>query len=164
MAWQYDFPTKEEKYPELLKKLDTLFNPKLTRGANISQVLAQVKKELALFWIGIYVLDEENKLKIDVFQGDPACTEIEMGQGACGVAAQKQEIVNIKDVNEVDNYIACHEETMSEIVIPGISNNQTLFVLDIDSEKPAYFEEIDEKYLKQVADHLVKIFEHYGGN
>lgn len=164
MAKKTEFLSKEEKYDNITQKLDKLYSPSLSRCANICQVLSVLKYDMQLFWVGIYEMVDKNTLKLDAFQGEIACTEIKIGEGACGTAAKNQEVVNLKDVNQIENYIACHQETMSEIVIPGIHNGETLFVLDIDSEKPAYFESIDEKYLQQITEHLVKIFVDYGRN
>jgi len=91
-------------------------------------------------WVGFYI-NKNNKLILGPFQGRPACVYIDMGKGACGTSAVKQEVVILGDVRLVENYIACHEETNSEIVIPIIINNKTYAVLDIDSLSKNRFDE-----------------------
>ena len=41
-----------------------------------------------------------------------------MGKGVCGTAASQRTTQVIKDVLELENYIACDEETRSEVVVP----------------------------------------------
>lgn len=83
-------------------------------------------------WVGFYVI-KNDRLVLGPFQGRSACVYINLGKGACGSAAQNREIVVLEDVRTVENYIACHEETRSEVVIPIIINNKVYGVLDIDS-------------------------------
>lgn len=47
-----------------------------------------------------------------------ACGFISMGKGVCGTAASVRKTQVIKDVKALENYIACDEETRSEIVVP----------------------------------------------
>jgi len=125
--------------------------------ANFCSILALLKYNLNLFWAGIYWV-EKDELKLGPFQGMVACTKIKMGKGACGIAARDAKTVVLKDVIEFPGYIACHSETKSEIVIPGIFENKVLFVLDIDSIELDYFDESDEKYLNEIVSMLVGIY------
>jgi L-methionine (R)-S-oxide reductase len=49
------------------------------------------------------------------------------------------------------NYIACDDETRSEVVIPVLNEkNEVLAVFDIDSITLNRFDEIDIKYLQEI--------------
>ncbi len=63
------------------------------------------------------------------------------------------------NVKELENYIACDDETLSEIVVPclvsenlgesGSDGEKVLrTVLDIDSDRIGTFDEEDQKYLE----------------
>ena len=40
----------------------------------------------------------------------------------------------VEDVKECKNYIACDDETQSEIVLPVFKGDEVIAVLDIDSD------------------------------
>ena len=67
---------------------------------------------------------------------------------------KEKETVIINNVSKCSNYIACDEETQSEIVIPVINDGEVLSVWDIDSVKLDRFDEIDNINLE----YLIKNF------
>lgn len=83
-------------------------------------------------WLGFY-LAEGDGLYLGPFQGLPACIHIPWGRGACGRVAISKTPLIISDVLEEANYIACHEETRSEMVLPILKGDKLVAVLDIDS-------------------------------
>lgn len=86
-----------------------------------------------LNWAGFYIYDGE-KLIVGPFQGKPACTEIKIGKGVCGTAAEKMETMIVEDVNKFPGHIACDAESLSEVVAPIIGEgNKLLGVIDLDS-------------------------------
>ena len=50
--------------------------------ANVSALLNQALSEIN--WVGFYLM-KEGRLILGPFQGKPACVEIEVGRGVCGV-------------------------------------------------------------------------------
>lgn|SRR5690554_4958535 len=106
-------------------------------------------------WVGFYLF-KNNKLILGPFQGKPACVDIEIGKGACGTAAKTLKPVILKDVNKIDNYIACHPETNSEIVLPMTLNGNLYGVLDIDSTTIGRFTLEDQKLLTESVDIITK--------
>lgn len=133
---------------QLLKSLDSLLantNDNIAVLANASAFIYEVL--LDVNWVGFYI-NKNNALKLGPFQGRPACVDIKMGRGVCGTAALKKHTIIINDVTKIDNYIACHEETRSEIVVPIIINNYLYGVLDIDSLSTNRFTNEDRDLLE----------------
>ena len=150
---------KKSIYQELIQELKAIAVSNISSIGNISNQLALIKQKLDLFWIGIYnTLEVDTRLGLYVFQGLPACTEITFGKGVCGTSAQKQEVVMVDNVLEYPNYIACHEEARSEIVIPAMHNGKTIFVLDVDSIHFNHFDQIDAQYLSEITEILKSEF------
>jgi GAF domain-containing protein len=142
---------KQSRYELLLKQMESLIVEDIPASGNISNLLAQMKGSLNLFWVGLY-LRQGDTLGLGSFQGLPACTRIHWGKGVCGTAAAKGETVIVEDVTQFPGYIACHAEARSEIVIPGFdAKGEVSFVLDVDSEELAAFDETDKRYLEQAA-------------
>jgi L-methionine (R)-S-oxide reductase len=110
-------------------------------------------------WCGFYLFDGE-KLVLGPFGGKPACTTIEIGKGVCGTAATERRIIRVEDVNEFPGHIACDPASRSEIVLPIILSDNTLFgVLDIDAPMTDRFSESDEKEFQEIVEVLVKKFD-----
>ena len=71
---------------------------------------------------------------------------------------EERRTIIVDDVNKFQGHIACSPDSKSEIVIPIFKNNNTssspgvFAVLDIDSDKFAYFDDNDKKYLEILAE------------
>lgn len=109
-------------------------------------------------WVGFYLV-KDYRLVLGPFQGKPACVYIELGKGACGTCAETKETVILENVKTVDNYISCHDETNSEIVVPLIVNNKVYGVLDIDSTTINRFTQQDKILLEESAKIISKKLE-----
>ena len=57
----------------------------------------------------------------------------------------------MKDVSLCENYIACDDETQSEIVVPCFGKKgQIKTCLDIDSNDKETFDETDKRWLEKI--------------
>ena len=112
------------------------------------QLLADVPRYQ---WVGIYLL-EGDELVLGPFRGKPSPhTRIPLGRGICGAAATHKATIVVDDVNADPRYLACSLETQSEIVVPIMDGDQVLGEIDIDSDRPAAFDESDRRLLEAVA-------------
>jgi GAF domain-containing protein len=107
-----------------------------------------------LNWVGFYLYDGE-KLRLGPFQGKPACTEIAVGKGVCGTAAQKRQTVRVDDVDAFPGHIACDSASKSEVVVPIVQNGKLFGVLDVDSPEKSRFTEQDEKFFEKIVESLI---------
>ena len=98
-------------------------------------------------WAGFYLM-KDGKLCLGPFQGKPACTVIEVGNGVCGTAVAEDTTQLVKNVHEFPGHIACDSASNSEIVIPIHAGDAVYGVLDIDSPKLERFSEEDRKGLE----------------
>ena len=130
--------------------------PHLT--ANLANVSALLNEALTdINWVGFYLL-EEGKLVLGPFQGRPACVEISVGNGVCGTAAAKDEIMLVENVHEFPGHIACDSASNSEIVIPIHKDGKVIGVLDIDSPHIARFDEEDKAGLAEAVEIIEKMW------
>jgi L-methionine (R)-S-oxide reductase len=105
-------------------------------------------------WVGIYLLDG-NELVLGPYVGKPSPhTRIPLGRGICGAAASEKATLVVDDVNADPRYLACSVETKSEIVVPILSGSDVLGEIDIDSDRPAAFGDVDRELLEAVAEEL----------
>ena len=121
--------------------------------ANASALLWQILPDLN--WAGFYLM-EDGALYLGPFQGKTACIRIPLGQGVCGTAAQKDQVLRVHNVHEFEGHIACDSASNSEIVLPIHDGDDVIAVLDIDSPLVGRFSEEDEEGLKEIVRVLEK--------
>ncbi len=99
-------------------------------------------------WTGFYRVVGPRMLKIGPYQGGHGCLAIPFGRGVCGTCAESGEAQVVDDVDAYPGHIACAATTRSEIVLPVRDGGGRLIgVLDIDSDRPAAFDEADARGL-----------------
>lgn len=145
---------KEQKYQELVPQIKALIGFESNQIANLANVAAALKQTFDWLWVGFYLVDGKT-LVLGPFQGPIACTRIPYGKGVCGSSWESLQVLLVDNVNEFPGHIACSSRAQSEIVLPLLDESGNCFgVLDIDSEELANFDQIDEKYLKQIVELL----------
>jgi GAF domain-containing protein len=111
-------------------------------------------------WIGIYFKAEyldstiEKKdylLVLGPYIGkDTDHREIPISKGLCGKAVRENRIINVDDVHQEEEHIACSLSTNSELIIPLYDHNNLLIgELDIDSDTPSAFSKEIENKMKE---------------
>jgi L-methionine (R)-S-oxide reductase len=111
---------------------------------------------------GFYTLDSQKTTKpqliLGPFQGKVACQTIAFGRGVCGTAASSQTTQLVPDVERFPGHIACDGDSKSEIVVPIIASDgyssKVVAIIDIDCADLNGFDEVDQKYLEQLAELL----------
>ncbi|HPI37325.1 MAG TPA: GAF domain-containing protein [Ignavibacteriaceae bacterium] len=147
---------KEQKYKALLSQIDSLIIKEDNVMSSLSNLTAIFKSTFErISWVGFYLYDGQ-KLYLGPFQGNLACTNIEIGKGVCGLAAKNRETIVVPDVEKFPGHIACDTRSKSEIVIPIVKNDELFGVLDLDSYAYNSFDDIDKTYLEKVIDYLVQ--------
>lgn len=141
--------SREEIYQQILPQIASIIADESDLIANMANITAILKEALGFFWVGFY-RNIENELVLGPFQGTLACTRIAFNRGVCGAAATQQKTIIVPNVEAFPGHIACSSLSKSEIVVPFIRDNQTQFVLDIDSDSLNDFSEIDQFYLEKI--------------
>lgn len=153
--------SRQEAYTRIAREIESIVageTSETARYATASSVLSQAFGP-RFFWTGFYVVDpnKPHELVVGPYQGTLGCLRIPFGRGVCGVAAQSGETQLVEDVHSFDGHIACDARTNSEIVVPVYRVDGTLAaVLDIDSERPAAFDDIDREGLEQICEIVLK--------
>jgi L-methionine (R)-S-oxide reductase len=140
---------KQERYTTLLPQLAGLVDGESDLIANLSNIAAALKHSLGFFWVGFYIV-KEDQLVLGPFQGPIACTRIPFGKGVCGTAWKERRTIVVPDVDAFPGHIACSSASRSEIVLPGFKNNEVALVLDVDSDRLNDFDSTDQEHLEQV--------------
>lgn len=141
--------TREEQYQSLIPQIRALVESEPDQIANMANVCAALKTQFEWLWIGFYLVRNE-ELVLGPFQGPVACTRIGYGKGVCGTAWARAKTVLVPDVEKFPGHIACSSLSRSEIVVPLLREGRVFAVLDIDSDEPDSFNEIDRSYLEEI--------------
>jgi L-methionine (R)-S-oxide reductase len=140
--------TRDEIYREIVPQTAALLvQDEIADFANVAAVLKQV---FGFFWVGFYRVTEPQVLTVGPYQGDLACWRIPFDQGVCGAAARTQKTIIVPDVDKFPGHIACSSRSRSEIVVPFVKDGETKFVLDVDSDRLADFDMIDQTHLERI--------------
>lgn len=156
--------TKEEKYRVLLPQIAAVIDGEPDLIANMANVASMLHETFSFWWTGFYrVLPtalasapsapsaDGEVLVLGPFQGPLACVRIRKGRGVCGTAWVEERTVVVPDVDAFPGHIACSSASRSEIVVPLIRENKVVAVLDIDSAELTTFDDVDARYLEQIA-------------
>jgi len=143
---------KQERYGRVAEQLRELFVSTHDPIARMATAAALLHAKMAgFFWTGWYLL-RVGELTVGPYQGSLACLVLPAHQGVCWAGVDRGEPVVVPDVHAFPGHIACDSRSRSEIVIPlRDGSGAVVGVLDVDSERPAHFDEVDREGLRAVA-------------
>jgi len=146
-------------YKEIAPQIEALIGDESDVIANLANVAAVLKEAFGFFWVGFYIA-KDNQLVLGPFQGPLACTRIEFGQGVCGHAYSTASTVIVPNVDEFPGHIACSSASKSEIVVPIMNGDGSVFgVLDVDSDRLDDFSETDREGLTNVVSVIERVIQ-----
>ena len=110
-------------------------------------------------WTGIYELFPDNVLRLGPFIGAPTDhVFIAVGRGICGTAVAERRNINVPDVSQAPNYLACSSATRSELVVLVRKGPKIFAQIDIDSHECNAFDPDTVAQVEQVADWLADLY------
>jgi GAF domain-containing protein len=146
---------KQSLYGDLAAQLTGLLEGESDPIANAANTAALIYHGLpGLNWAGFYYR-RGDELLLGPFQGKPACVRIPWGKGVCGTAAARRRSVVVPDVHAFPGHIACDPNSRSELVVPLLQAGELLGVIDLDSPRPARFDEDDRIGVERLAAILI---------
>lgn len=143
---------KNKRYQRLFEQIRSLIekssNNPWSNMATINAVLHH--KMETFFWTGFYLL-HDGKLQIGPYQGSLACINLAKDTGVCWAAINQNKSLAVPDVHEFPGHIACDSRSRSEVVVLLKDKTNTIVgVLDVDSDKPDSFDEVDVFWLEKI--------------
>jgi len=153
---------KRARYEELRKEVGAVMTGETSRTARFATASCLLSEAFRprFFWTGFYEVDpnKPDELVVGPYQGTMGCLRIPFGRGVCGAAAVSGETQLVADVHAIADHIACDARTNSEIVVPVLDVTGALVaVLDVDSEQPDAFDDIDREGLEAICRDILTI-------
>lgn len=143
------------RYDAVRRDIDALLEGETDWVAAMATVACELHNAFSHYdWTGFYrAIGEE--LIVGPYQGTHGCLRIQFGRGVCGTAAATRTTQLVPDVDLFPGHIACSSTTRSEIVVPIIGGDGTvLAVLDVDSNAPNAFSDVDQRHLESLCSRL----------
>lgn len=148
------------KASSVVKSLHGAFCRDVRRKELLKMAATKIREAGAPYTsVFIYLLDETcNTLILEAFDGRATdLTSIPVGEGICGKAVAERADLNIPDVSAACEYLACSSETNSELVVLIRRHDEILGEIDIDSDVPNGFDDVEVAAVKEVADALATL-------
>jgi len=145
---------------EICRKLDEAQRS----GTGLEEVLSLAVELLhqsnpRFHWTGIYELCPDNVLRLGPFLGAPTDhVFIAVGRGVCGTAVAENRNINVPDVTQAPNYLACSSETRSELVVLIRKNKKIFAQIDIDSHELNAFDRDAVTQVEMVTEYLANAY------
>ncbi len=151
---------RRERYAEVRARLEGLLKGEDDWIAALSTIVCELHSAFDYYdWTGFYRVTLPELLVVGPYQGGHGCLRIAFSRGVCGAAARTRRTQRVDDVTLFPDHIACSSATRSEIVVPIVSpSGQVLAVLDVDSDRLAAFDEVDEVELERIGADLASRF------
>jgi sigma-B regulation protein RsbU (phosphoserine phosphatase) len=109
----------------------------------ILNFLLQELSEVVPFDAGvIFLFDPDSKIlirKVSKGYDQDIDLNLKVGQGACGWVAQHKQISLLADVRKSGEYYPARKETLSQIALPLLFQNELIGVLCLESNRLGYF-------------------------
>ena len=144
---------------ELVKELQGMRDEGYLSDALLRRAVVRLSESDDRFdWVGVYLLKEdEDLLWLHNYVGEPTeHAKIPVGTGVCGTAVAEKENMNVPDVSEVEDYLACSPDVKSELVVLIRAGDEIFGQIDLDSEEAGAFTEEDEQAIQAVGDKLAE--------
>ena len=147
-----------DRYGRIARQLGELMTKTADPVARMATAVALLHHKMPhYFWTGFYRL-VDGALIVGPYQGPLACQVLQAHTGVCWAGIDRGEPVVVADVHAFPGHIACDSASRSEIVVPIVKRDGTLFgVLDLDSALLSRFKETEKKVLEAVVELLVDI-------
>jgi L-methionine (R)-S-oxide reductase len=146
-----DAQARRGRYQRVVEQLEELYEGTREPVARMATAAALLHAKVpGFFWTGWYLL-HGGDLTIGPYQGPLACLVLPAHEGVCWAGIDGGEAVIVADVHAFAGHVACDPRSRSEIVVPlRDSSGAIVGVLDVDSERPAHFDEVDREGLETV--------------
>ena len=151
---------KTAQYERTLAHLRALLDGETDEIAAMATIACELHHGMAHFdWTGFYRVVAPGILKVGPYQGGHGCLTIPFERGVCGKCAREARTQLVQDVTALPYHIVCSSATRSEIVVPVFDGaGRVRAVLDVDSNTPEAFDEIDVRHLEEICRCLTPLF------
>ena len=150
----------QEAYQAVRGRIEALLDGETDWVSAMATVVCELHHAMPHYhWTGFYRVVAPREMAVGPYQGGHGCLRIGFDRGVCGAAARTKLTQLVPDVDAFPGHIACSSTTRSEIVVPVLDRAaEVIAVLDVDSDWPDAFREIDREALEALCRSLGRRF------
>ncbi len=152
----YQKAKKESLRKEVLLEVGKSLSSSLDLDEVLEKIIQSVKQVVNYDAVGIFLVDKKTQ-EVEQFKihgYDPAIAadlNLKIGQGLVGWVAKTGEAVIVPDVRKDERYINARLSTLSEMVVPILTDGRILGVFDLQSDHLNAYSEEDLELLTAFA-------------
>lgn len=154
---------RQNKVSRMLVHLAQEFSSILHLDELLSTIAKTLKVLINYDALSVLLVDAERQLLrhrfSERYDQRVSLDNIPVGRGLTGSAAKSREIVRVHDTAADPRYIASHADIRSEIAVPLIVQDRVVGVLDLESDRLAYFTDEHVRVLSQLAPQIASSVE-----
>jgi sigma-B regulation protein RsbU (phosphoserine phosphatase) len=143
---------------QLLYEVSKTLSSPLGVDEVLKQILDSLQQVVGFSSGGVYLIDEElgeiNTLFTSGYdEAGDKYFRLKIGQGVVGWVARTGKAVNVPDVSKDERYIAGNPGTKSEIAVPIVLDGRVIGVVNLESDKAAFYEYKARELITAFASH-----------
>lgn len=129
----------------------------------LGKIAATIRALINYDAFSIFLVDHEQKVlrhRFSVRYDERVNLDnIPLGKGITGAAAESGQAVRVSNTIEDPRYIASHEDIHSELAVPLMLQDRVIGVLDVESDRVAFFTEDHQRTLSLLAPQIASSVE-----
>ncbi|HET8546804.1 MAG TPA: GAF domain-containing protein [Bryobacteraceae bacterium] len=146
---------RQSRTRRLMLELATEFSSTLQLDELLSRIAKAMRSLIDYDAFSILLLDAEQACLrhrfSERYDQRVVLDNIPLGKGITGAAAEQRETLRVEDTLADPRYIASHPDIRSEVAVPLIVHDRVVGVLDLESERIAYFTDEHMRILSLIA-------------
>jgi phosphoserine phosphatase RsbU/P len=153
----------QNRTSRILAQLSTEFSSILQLNELLTKIAKAIRTLINYDAFSILLVDVENQCLrhrfSERYDQRVDLDNIPLGKGITGAAAQQREIIRVDDILTDPRYIASHPDIRSEVAVPLIVSDRVVGVMDLESERIAYFTDEHVRTLTLLAPQIASSIE-----
>lgn len=153
----------QNRTSRILAQLSNEFSSILQLNELLTKIAKAIRTLINYDAFSILLVDTENRCLrhrfSERYDERVDLDNIPLGKGITGAAAVQREIIRVDDILTDPRYIASHPDIRSEVAVPLIVSDRVVGVMDLESERIAYFTDEHVRTLTLLAPQIASSIE-----
>jgi sigma-B regulation protein RsbU (phosphoserine phosphatase) len=146
---------RQSRTRRLLLELAQEFSSTLQLDELLSRIAKAMRSLVDYDAFSVLLVDEEQQCLrhrfSERYDQRVMLDNIPLGKGITGAAVEMRDAIRVDDISADPRYIASHPDIRSEVAVPLVVHDRVIGVLDLESERLAYFNDEHLRILTLVA-------------
>ena len=152
----FETARREIEERKTLYEIGTTIGSSLDLMQVLNLIIDSIKKAVPYDAAGFFLIQRSsNEIEANVERGYPPgihdLVGLKIGKGLVGTVAKEGKPLIVPDVSKDPRYVMARPQTMSEIIVPLVSKEKVIGVINLESDQLAFFTEAELELLLSFA-------------